>query len=520
MTYQEFNKAILEYFISRSSTTFFTLSLDSYEIEKIIPLSKISEFYLLKTSWNRLLDSKEGVPQYFGLLAIQCYAASLMHEDESNAADAYQVRLCEILKLENTNLLQNLFKGEDIANPIQEEIWHNAKHYFKTNLNQELEIPEKKFCAGRYVQYPKSQALLTTEDLRHFTVFFAEYFQINEEFSFDYFKTLLNNRYHFIDKTSRIIKLWNDEGKRERCIKQVYDYYNFWDGEIYATSNKKTNRGIIKHQIKKADTVKLILLYKEGEARFFTTTQDGVEINQVPTQNLLQLKDYKYIHKNLMIFNEFEYYPGEYEDSRFLYNSVKSFILLDCNFRQQEHYYLEKNHEIKLELSSNLIVYKCSFETIIKNSPLNSFIQYNRPVFLKGGIKINRKNDYLKGYGPTIIADQQFDVIYEFNKCKYNREFADVGLYKIRTDNFKDFEFCILERTEPCTTVQSKGRGWNLKSFFVEDTYDIEGYTIQLASVVKITPIRKWINANIKIKKIDYENETSIINKALYNSKK
>ncbi|MEI9954885.1 MAG: hypothetical protein WDM90_00885 [Ferruginibacter sp.] len=148
MTYQEFNKKVFDYYLSRSSSTFFTLSIDANEFNTLITIKEINQFKILKTSWNSLIDDKEGIPQYFGLISIQCFAASLMHEDETNSAEANQIRLCEILELEELSLLQSLFKGGDIINPIQEQIWHSAKLFLQKNLNQNLDLPAKINYAG------------------------------------------------------------------------------------------------------------------------------------------------------------------------------------------------------------------------------------------------------------------------------------------------------------------------------------------------------------------------------------
>ena len=136
MTYQEFNQKVLDYYISRATSTFFTLSLDSQELGSIISISEISHFDFLKTSWNCLLGIKDNIPQYFGLIAIQCYAASLMHNDGNNAEDNYKIRLRNLLNLEDENALQKLFIGLDKINHIQEEIWQNAKIYLENNINQ------------------------------------------------------------------------------------------------------------------------------------------------------------------------------------------------------------------------------------------------------------------------------------------------------------------------------------------------------------------------------------------------
>jgi hypothetical protein len=58
-----------------------------------------------------------------------------MHSDGVNSADAYKVRLCEILELENSTQLQSLFQGGDLLNPLQEQIWYDAKAFLESEYH-------------------------------------------------------------------------------------------------------------------------------------------------------------------------------------------------------------------------------------------------------------------------------------------------------------------------------------------------------------------------------------------------
>jgi len=444
-----------------------------------------------------------------------------MHEDEHHAADAYQIRLSEILNLADTNTLQKLFKGLDITNPIQEQIWFNAKLYLESNINLKLNIPNRRYYRDRYVQYPKSQALLNREDLKYFTLFFSEEFQVKEMISFDYFENRLNRRFPFIDKTSRTNKLWNDEEKKSNCIKQVYDSYNLWEGEVYRPLAKKSTEAKTKSISENLIAQKLILLFQNGQPKFYISNPDANEIKEVAYEDVFKIKGYKYIHSDLLIFAEMDYYPEEFEDSRFLYNSSKSYIILDSHSRKKENWYFEKNNNCRWELSSNLILYKYIFDEDILNSTLYSLVHINKPIILKGGLKINRKREYLKGFGPSIICNKKCDVIYGNKKCEYNPEFSEIGLYKVRTENYRDVEFNILSKPEKSLViVESKNKGWNLKTYSVEENFNIEGLCIKLDLVDEKSHIREWLNANIKkAKKVNYEGKNILI-KAIYNSAK
>jgi hypothetical protein len=145
MTYLELNKTILDYYLSRASSSFFTLSIDSTELSKIVEVELVSKFACLRHSWEPLLKINNNIPQYFGLLAVQCLAASMMENDKESTAEAYQIKLRKLLGLNDDSCLQNLFKGLDPANPIQEQIWYQAKVYLKKEHNLVLQIPSRKF---------------------------------------------------------------------------------------------------------------------------------------------------------------------------------------------------------------------------------------------------------------------------------------------------------------------------------------------------------------------------------------
>jgi hypothetical protein len=514
MTYQEFNKKALDYYILRYNSTLFNLSLDDQEFKNLITLEEVKDFYFLKFSWNCLLEIKEDLPQYFGLIAIQCYAASLMHNDGYHAEDNYKVRLSNLLSLEDENTLQNLFIGEDFTKPIQEEIWENSKIYLEDNFNKKLDIPDRKNNAGRYVQYPKSQALLNTEDLKYFTPFFSEEFQLKEIFSLDYFNNRLNARFKYIEKTSRASRLFNEEDKRDNCIKQVYDYYNLWDGQVYAPAIKEQQT-----PSKYLNTIaqKIILLFDKNQPKFYVIDQQTSISKEISTEDIFTLEHYKYIYnKDFIIFKEIDH-QEEYEDSRFIYSSFQYYILIDSNLRLKERKYLERNNLNRIQLSSNLILYKYFPDETITESPLSSMFHIDHPVLLKGGLKINRKNEYLNGYGPSICYDKKFEIIYEFKKCEYKPE-SPVGLYKVRTENYRDIEFYIVENKRSPIIIQSKLKGWHLKKYTIENDSNLEGCCITRTEEKEV--LQEWINANLKKEKGKKYEGGNILIKVLNNSSK
>jgi len=258
------------------------------------------------------LRVRDSIPQYFGLLAIQCLAASLMQNNGEYTANSYQIRLEELLDIKDNNTLQNLFRGTNRNEPVQEEIWNSAKNFLKAELGFELNIPARTTGRGRFVQYPISQSLLNTEDLRHFTSFFAQEFQVKEILPFNYFRMRLDANFLNISITNRTKRLWENDQKRDRCLWQLYNYYNLWDGEVYITQKgNRIHTGKASNNCLRLPQQKLVLLFDDGQPKFYINGEFDKEING---ENLFQIKNYNFFHKSLIIFIESDY-PNEYQDS-------------------------------------------------------------------------------------------------------------------------------------------------------------------------------------------------------------
>ena len=88
--YNKFNSWVYEYYISNCIPfQLNTLSIPSSEIENFtiendIEISRFNE--LNKFSWLELLKVKNEIPQYFGLLALQCLAAFKMQNQDGLTA--------------------------------------------------------------------------------------------------------------------------------------------------------------------------------------------------------------------------------------------------------------------------------------------------------------------------------------------------------------------------------------------------------------------------------------------------
>src|SRR5258708_4488770 len=172
MNYEAFNRHIFQFYTLRNSTSFCDLGITTEDVEKICSIQEIHAFAELKHSWNDLLRIEKEIPQYFGLLAVQCLAATLMEADDDNSHRDYNVRLSQLLGLEEKHTLQALYLGDGAEGPIQEQIWQSAVEFLRLGFGLVIRIPDASSHAGRFIQYPKSQALLSKEDLKRCTSFY------------------------------------------------------------------------------------------------------------------------------------------------------------------------------------------------------------------------------------------------------------------------------------------------------------------------------------------------------------
>lgn len=499
MTYKEFNQKIFHFYQARSSSSFCILSITKKEMEDIIAIDKIGKFHELKSSWKELLKIENSIPQYFGLIAIQCFAASLMRRDQSNSEAAYKVRLCEILCLFDSQDLQSLFKGQDTGDAVQEEIWYSAKRYLKDYFQQELEIPEKTKSAGRFVQYPKSQALLNLDDLKRFTPFFFDEFVTGEKIPYNYFRDRIEAYCFRVDTlTSRTLDVINDSfQKKEKCWQQLYEYFNSWDGTVYATE-PGTTRVTIKH-IHSAPCHSVLLSFESKKPTFYLIAKDtAAVIEPISPEALFKLATIAIYHQGLFIFSEIDY-PEEYESNRFIYENAACYLLLDKKQRNKEYQLLEKIGEVKYDFGHGKILYLYHHNDEYRL--LQQFVQLRNPVTLIGGIRTCRKKEYLEGFAPTIACSQPFRVIYNNLSYEYNAQAAMSGSYRIRVDTFKDVEFSIIKPSFIVTPIISKNIGWNTSIYAIDQTFHIEGLRTNNGASFASSKIREWISVNLNNKR-------------------
>lgn len=139
---------------------------------------------------------------------------------------------------DNKNVLSQLFAE------IQDALWSKLDCWIKKE-GYASNIPSRKWGADRYVQYPKSQVLLTKADLLKFTLVFKKFgLKPREEIILTDFCELLglsnqSEKYEELpSRVNNIFRLRSEAGRR-MAIQQLWAYYDDWDGIVFQKEREK-----------------------------------------------------------------------------------------------------------------------------------------------------------------------------------------------------------------------------------------------------------------------------------------
>lgn len=499
--YNKFNSWVYEYYISNCIPfQLNTLSIPSSEIENFtiendIEISRFNE--LNKFSWLELLKVKNEIPQYFGLLALQCLAAFKMQNQDGLTAANFKVRFAEIIGITNYNDLNSFF-SEDFDNKfkIQEKIWYNAKEFFE-NKNIKVNIPKITVNAGRFIQFPKSQIILNYEDLKEYVTFFK---LINEEFesvSFEDFKKFyVNNISDFRNSFRRNNNTKSDnewsEIEKKIKIKQIFDYYctEDWEG-LFQKAKTKEKVSNVNYIIKLIDDQ--LFLFDEYHNR---------------------LEDFNsLIRKNrFMMFRKNNDYPNEYESvNSFSVNDSNIFIVYNSPANSNEIRILKKNFQYDSYVSekNNFFVFKIIYSEQLPDFLINKFVS-SHPIELIG-FKVSGKKQYFVNYPPKIkcLKDIPYHIFFQKRKIQKN-EINKVGKYSIKINGYSNYNFELLESPVLDYSSNTNENSLVFKSLnYLDDKVaTISGLQINYEnkSNVESLTINNWINS-LSGKKIYSENQ-------------
>ncbi len=461
-----------------------------------IPISEIDGFiaeYDIKLddfkeincqSWSYLLEEKEGVPQYFGLVALQCLAAFKMQKNDDISASNFRDHFAELIGIDDVNKI-NFFCAEIFDNSyrVQEKIWFSAKEFLEKK-NIILDIPEVGEKAGRYTRFPKSQIVLNYEDLKEYNSFFTA---ISNEFESVFFqdfkKHYLNEISNFKNNFSRENNIKNDnqwsEIELKIKLKQIFDFYCSEDWMINNENLSCKNIILNKNYIIKF-SLSALLLYDEY-------------YNELDSLNSLIMK------KRFMIFKENKNYPNEYESVNSISLNDNNILLIYKSAANQKEIRDSNNVFLPLDYENekhNILIFEIRNSDTLPDFLKNKLIS-DYPIELKG-FKVSGEKKYFVNHPPKIHLKEDIHYhIYYNNKRIDKDEMNRVGKYTIKINGYSNYNFELVELPILNYSINDKMKSLEFYSldYKDEEMACINGLLLKYNDSVKIETItiNNWI---------------------------
>lgn len=487
-SYNKFNKWVFNYYLDNCILN---------EINSLsIPLSEIEEFVneydialdsfkeVNSRNWFYLLKEKEGIPQYLGLIALQCLAAFKMQNQNGKTAANFKIPFADLVGIMDVNDLTIFFSEEyDDDLKVQEKIWYSAQLFFK-NRNIKIILPKKTRYAGRFIQFPKSQIVLNHEDLKEYNLFFTEISKEFECISFDdfkkfYFNEITSFRGEFRRENNTKNESQLSKIERKIKLKQIFDFYCSDDWTSISKKNKIGNDISNKNYIIKFSPDEL-LLYDQHHKR---------------------LEDLNSLIKNnsFMIFKENKYYPNEFESV----NSISiegHYVLLiyrsaayDKEIRESIDFFLPVSYKNQ---KHNILIFKIESTDKLPGFLVNKvFSEY--PIELKG-FKLLGEKKYFVDHPPTLHLKENIHYHIYHNKKRIDKnQINKIGKYLIKVNGYSNYNFELVELPflEYSINDKSKFLNFNYLDYNDEELGGINGLLLKYKDNVRleILTINNWI---------------------------
>ncbi len=487
-SYSKFNKWVYNYYLNNFiPNQINSLSIPISEIDGVVAEYdiKLDDFKEINCqSWFYLLREKEGIPQYFGLIALQCLAASKMQNHNGITAANFKVHFADLIGLKNTNELNSFFAEDyDSEFKVQEKIWLSAQTFFK-NKSVKIILPETTRYKGRFIQFPISQIVLNHEDLKEYNSFFTAIKNGFESISFrDFKKYYLNEISNFRNNFRRENNTKNDnqwsEVELKIKLKQIFDFYCSDDWVVKDRNLSFKNSISNKNYIIKFSPNEL-LLYDEY-------------YNKLDKLNSL------ISNKRFMIFKENKNYPDEYESVNSISLNDNNIILIYNSPSNSNEIKMLKNVFSSIDYQNskhNILIYK-----IINSDNLPDFfkniVRGDYPIELKG-FKVSDEKKYFVNHPPKIYLKEDIHYHIYYNKKRIDKdEMNRVGKYTIRINGYSNYNFELVELPILDYPIKDKTKSLEFSSlnYKEEEVGCINGLFLKYKENVKIETltINNWI---------------------------
>lgn len=512
--YKQINKAIVDYFFAdKQEGDYAFLSMDEFVLEEVGKQAGFTQDGTLATlirvfghDWKvALLHDDEGLPQFFGLIALQTYAAYQMHKGDNYNHNAYNVRLLELLghAPNDKPFIRDLYQE------YQDTIWQRYKKWLD---GKELKhnIPEPRKGPWRYVQYPQSQALFNLHDLRVLTGYFAklgfspgdgmERSEFHSQFS------LTKIPAEFL--TSHADNCINQHPQSTQILaEQVLSYFLNWDGVVYRVLG--ADKDTVSYKKEQRRRVQLIL---NREMSTVTLREEGVrKAKQSIPVNEYVIGQLRFTECHLRWLNPSSEFGGgmvvfqydsdfeDYEAVNHIQIGRRIVFLIDRSLDSTIRNYIEGNtRQIRKIKRVSLHSLEVKEKHAQQDCPIHFLVKERQAItLLQGGLKFERKV-WMQGAGPDIdLHGLQYvrlnDKLVEDRTVLRN---ASAGTYRLRVLGYLPFVFHI-EAPQRQKNFTTNENGWLLEKWSpVADAWNQQGLWFDIPEIslgAEQHPVRQWI---------------------------
>lgn len=500
-SYSKFNIWVYDYYITNcipnqiNSLSIPISEIDKFIAENDIKLDGFKEINCL--SWSHLLEEKESIPQYFGLIALQCLAAFKMQNLNGITAANFTDRFIDLIGINDHNKINSLFSEEFNSEfRVQEMIWDSAVKLLEAK-NIIIKIPLVRERNDRYVQFPKSQIVLNYEDLKEYKAFFSSIHKEFESISFEDFKKYYINNistYKSGFKRDNNVKNDNQSSEIERKIKlkQIFDFYCS-DDWIKNNENSSSKN--------KFFTENYIIKFNANQLKLY----DGYHKKLDNLNNLIRKNRY-------MTFKQNKDYPDEYQSVNFISLNDNNIFLIYNSPANSNEIRMLKNLFSAIPYENNehnILIFEIKnsdhFPDFFKKKLISDY-----PIELKG-FKVSGEKKYFVNHPPKIHLKEDICYHIYYNKKRIDKdEMNRVGKYTISINGFSNYNFELVELPILDYPINDKTKSLEFSSlnYKDEDSECINGLLMKYKDNVKIETltINNWIKT-IKGSKINSDSQ-------------
>jgi hypothetical protein len=509
--YQSINQNIYQLFLEKSiGMNYFILAFDDNDLGTISAKLEISTDKIISIildneqnkNWQIFLEEINGLPQSFGIIALQVLCASRMEKTVDYSANTYIKIIEKLFNISNIQLIYNKF---------QDKLWSKLKTYIES-LNYKTIIPNPRKNKGRYIQYPISQVYLNKNDLKYFSGYFANKdLKPNQAIVLEDFISILGieNDFYSVNNqyiTNHFKQIINRETFQFPIAQQqIHNKYITWKGSEFRENH-----------IQITPNVKLYCeVFQDEYFTFYIKKNKIVEINNTKlTEELLR---YKVITKTTeFLILRIPEGKWDFEDVRKVKMEDDVIIIVFDNNSDINDELNESNIISRKLVISECQLFKFNMNEIVSKSNLWERIiskSRNNILSLKSGYRLLR-NKFLINHGPKFLIKKDLRIsINKESKNFKNGQLLDFtnykkGNYEIIITGAHKFKIQICVNVIN-TVIKKPTSGWNISEYKpIYKPFDLFGLTLQQTlldnstkSFLKVSILKQKINTNNQILK-------------------